>query len=188
MYKILNWFAACELPAACRSCSCVIIIISIEVFYFGQNDQPILVFKKFPTYTLKKKIPENFPHILLIGICHLFWTLHYLCFKENRTLRLQSLSLCYVLPLQLSSRPCLKATSCNLNSIPRAQVRNSSQHLQKILCCFSTQHNTSAVHVLLSRFYPNFIQIFSWFYPDFFKNSLYPDFILLFEKMQNIFF
>jgi hypothetical protein len=24
-----------------------------------------------------------------------------------------------------------------------------------------------AVHVLLSRFYPDFIQILSWFYPDF---------------------
>jgi hypothetical protein len=31
-------------------------------------------------------------------------------------------------------------------------------------------------------FYPDFIQILSRFYPDFFKNKLYPDFILIFEK------
>ena len=44
----------------------------------------------------------------------------------------------------------------------------------------------SPVHVLLSRFYPNFIQILFKFYPDFikifFRNSLYPDFILKIEK------
>ena len=37
----------------------------------------------------------------------------------------------------------------------------------------------SAVHVLFSRFYPNFIQILF----RFFKTSLYPNFILIFEKI-----
>ena len=49
------------------------------------------------------------------------------------------------------------------------------------------------VHVLLSRFYPYFIQILSWSYPDFililsrfFKKILYPDFIqILFKFYQD---
>ena len=38
-----------------------------------------------------------------------------------------------------------------------------------------------AVHVLLSRFYPDFIQILPWLYPDFIQilSWLYPDFILI---------
>ena len=38
------------------------------------------------------------------------------------------------------------------------------------------------VHVLLSRFYPDFIQILSRFYPDFIliSSKFYPDFIQIF--------
>ena len=48
----------------------------------------------------------------------------------------------------------------------------------------------SAIHVLLSWVYPEFILSLSWFYPDviqmlsrFFGNSLYPDFIQIFLKL-----
>ena len=69
-------------------------------------------------------------------VCHPS-LLHTYMFKRKSDSKVQSLSLCYVLPLQLSSRPCLKATSCILIS----KVRNSSQQLQKILSAVSANNN-----------------------------------------------